>query len=227
MTLYTALGIYETEKNKGGQHPVVAAAGERQLVDIPEMVIWASLKNRFLELSQLEKLYNERIAVYGLQDVPACSAYIDRMLQRGLITDGHGDTGHDALYDLLGDLQIVPTTQSAWQRVIRFLRLSIAGRLPLRMTRTLLKKDHLSYCEREIMALCGKVRLSAAEAITCIEQGSTNLASDADVKGALYTDGYTTCDNIAGEARTCRNELPCLTAIANLYLRRHIRLERI
>jgi hypothetical protein len=226
MTLYTALGLFDAEKKREGRHPVVTAGSEKLLLDIPEMVIWATLKARFLEMPQLERLYGQRLVFYGLDNVPPCSAYIDRMLQRGLIAEGHGERGHDALYDLLSDLQIVPARHGFFSRPAAFLRMTVRGRMPLHMARGLLRKLRLSHGEKEVMNLCGKVRLSTAEVITCIENGHTDLQSEDDVVSALYSDSWTTYDNIDGEARACLNEMPCLTAIANLYLRQHISLER-
>ena len=225
MTLYTALGIFGTDGNRRRRHPLVTTDRDKQLLDIPEMVIWATLKARFLELPQLERLYENRIALYCLESVPPCSAYIDRMIQRGLIAEGHGERGHDALYDLLADLQIVPTQHGFFYRLSSFLRLTVSGRLPICTARSLLHKPHLSRGEKDVMDICGKVRLSTAEVITCIENGHKDMSSEGDVLSALYSDSYTTFYNIGGEARACFNEMPCLTAIANLYLRQHIALE--
>ena len=226
MTLYTALGLFGIEKSRRGRHPSITSAGGKKLLDIPEMVIWASLKSRFLEMPQLEQLYEKRIAMYGLADAAPCSAYIDRMIQRGLIAEGHGERGHDALYDLLSELQIIPMQPGFLSRLASFLRMAIRGRLPLRMAGSVLRKPRLSHGEKEVMDICGKVRLSTAEVITCIEQGHQDLQDESEVVSTLYSGAWVTYDNIGGEARTCMNEMPCLTAIANLYLRQHILLER-
>lgn len=227
MTLYTALGLLGTERNIKGRHPVITSGGEKKLLDIPEMIIWSTLKGSYTQMPRLESLYEQRVAAFGLEDVPPCSAYIDRMLQRGLIADGHGERGHDALYDLLADLQIVPVETTFFSRLASTMNLAVRGILPWRMVRSSLRRPRLTTCEREVITLCEKVHLSTAEVIACIEKGHKKLLGIEDVLFALYSDTCTNYDNIAGEARAFVNEKPCLIAIANLYLRSQILFERV
>lgn len=226
MTFYTAIGNFGTEQTRDGRHVVITNNGESKLLDISEMVIWATLSYRLLEFEGLEKLYQTRIAALGVEGAPPCGAYIDRLLQRGLIAEGHGERGHDALYDLLSELYIVPVPIGLFERIAAFFRQTFAGRMPLGLACRLLRKPKMSSSEREIMGMCAKVRLSVAEVICCVENGHHNLASDEDVMDALYSDEYTTSDNISSEARVLRCETPCLVNIANLYLRQCIVLEK-
>lgn len=195
-------------------------------MDIPEMVIWATLNYRLLEYGELENLYQKRAEVLGLENIPHCGAYIDRLLQRGLIADGHGERGHDALYDLLSVLHIVPVPTGASARASAFLKRTIRGRLPLSYTKRLLKKPRLSDSEQKILTLCNEIHLSVAEVICCMENGYRDITSEADVLHALYSDEYTTSDNICGEARALQCEASCLTDIANLYLRQCLLFEQ-
>ena len=227
MTLYTALGEIGTERGHGGRHPYVSFEGGRKLLDIPEMVIWATLKYRFLELAELERLYQQRVSSYDLGEVPPCTAYIDRMLQRGLIADGHGQRGHDALYDLLAELRIFPIVHNLVARLGTFTRLAARDRLPIGIAATALRTPRLTNHEKEVLALCAKVPLSTAEVICSIEEGLKGYVSEEEVVSALYSDEHTTYDNISGTARALPCEELCITTIANLYLRQLIMFERI
>lgn len=226
MTLYTAVGSFKTEAGQnGGRHPVIKSGREDLLVDIPEMVIWVILNNRFMDFDTMDREYRKRILAFGLGDAPECGAYIDRLLQRGLVAEGHGEHGHDALFDLLSDLYIMPQPHGLGARLRSFMKLAGIRGIPLHMAVRALKKPFLSYCEKEVLALACKVRISSAEVIACIEKGCKDISSDTDILDALYSDAHTTFDNIGCEARLCLNERSCLTAIANLYLRRLVLLE--
>ena len=41
-------------------------------------------------------------------------ACVNRLLTRGLLVSGCGETEYDALYDLLSSLGIIPTSGSTW-----------------------------------------------------------------------------------------------------------------
>ena len=228
MTLYTALGRFSSSTDLQGNHyPVIESKGCENLMDVSEMLIWSALSNRFLELDHLTDLYDKRTSTLQLVSPKPCAAYIDRMLQRDLIMSGTGDTGHDALYDLLSNLYIKPMNTSLSQRIAQFLKLLFKHGQPLKLAAHVLRRDRRSAYEKRIMDIAHQNLLSTAEIITCIEDGQCDVSSDDKVLAAIYGDAFTTCDNIAYSARQTEAELPCLVAVANLYIRQQITLERI
>lgn len=227
MTFYTAVG--NLEQVTGGvnkHHPTVKAGGEKLIVDIPEAVIWTLLSGRIMDMPNLEKMYTSRVEALGIENMPGCGAYIDRLLQRGIVVQGTGETGHDALFDLLRDLLIVPVKLSLPKKLSLFVRMLVKYRAPLHLATRHFRKPHLSYCEREVLKLVSATPMSAAEIITCIEKGHGPITSIEDVLSAIYGDEYTTFANIGDEARLAANEMACLTAIANMYLRQIVTFER-
>lgn len=77
------------------------------------------------------------------------------------------------------------------------------------------------------MALSRQALLSTAELIKCVEVGVSDISSDEKLLDALYSDTDTTSDNIGDMMRGARYQVPVTMAVANLYLRKQIILERV
>jgi len=227
-TLYTAVGRFEQRSDEyGRRYPVIIVNRQEYLVDIHEMIIWTCLNWRILEPSQVETMHNDR---YESMTVPMSmdfDAYIRRLIQRGLIVSGVGDTASEALYDLLSNLYIVPLTSNFFIKAITFIKLTVLKGIPLSATKKIFRREKLIGYEKEVILLTRQAQLSTAELIRCIELGASDLASDEKVLEVLYSDDETTCDNIGSYVKFSREQQPVLTAVANLYLRQHIIFERI
>ena len=88
-------------------------------------------------------------------------------------------------------------------------------------------KDRRDDRETRVMKLAKQAVLSTAELIKCAEVGATDISTDRKLLDALYADPDTTCDNISLLMRTAQNREPVTVAVANLYLRKQIILERV
>ncbi len=77
------------------------------------------------------------------------------------------------------------------------------------------------------MALSNQALLSTAELIKCTEAGITDISTEEKLLDALYSDEDTTSDNIGMMMLTAKARESVTAAVANLYLRKQIVLERI
>lgn len=149
-----------------------------------------------------------------------------RLIQRGLIAEGVGDTGADALYDLLSELYVIPISESLFLRVLSFIRLTVFSRIPYALTKKIFCRDRRDGGEKKVMQLANQAVLSTAEIIKCIDRDILHFATEKDLLDALYHDEYTTSENIAYAVRSLPQCRPVISSVANLYLRKQIIFER-
>ena len=203
--LYTAVGKFHVRGSVGNMRcPLVTIGGREFILDMQEMMLWTVLNWRILTEEEC----------------------VRRLVQRGLIARGSGDTGEDALYDLLSELYVIPISENLFLRMISFIRLTLFSRLPYSVTKKIFSKDKRNDSEKKVMRLANRAILSTAEIIKCIDQNMLSFATDEDLLDVLYHDEYTTSDNIAYAVRSLPQCRPVITSIANLYLRKQIIFER-
>lgn len=144
---------------------------------------------------------------------------------RGLIARGVGGTDFEALYDLLGELYVVPLSESLPLRLAAFGKLLLGG-VPFSKAHRLFQKDRPSQWEAQVMALSRQALSSTAELIKCAETGAADVSADEKLMAALIDNDYTSSDSIAFEMLESEQRIPVTMAVANLYLRKQIILER-
>ena len=228
VTLYTAMGKVEFRfDEQGRRYPIVTLGDKEYVVDIPEMIIWRSLNWELLDLSEVEKRYNENTHKYNIAAKMDFAAYISRLTQRGLIVSGMGDKPVDALYDILSELYIVPVVCGLFLKTVSFLKLTLIDRIPFHKAKTVFKEDTYTDNEKRVIDLARQALLSTAEIIKCVEFGVYDISDDIKVMEALYGDEETTCDNIIFIAKLFKVQQPVIEAVANLYLRKRIIFQRI
>ena len=201
---YTAVGRFERKGRMGDMTcPMVIINNREYALDIQEMILWAALNWQIMDAGSLENAYSAKLKASGIRPQRSISDCMRRLMQRGLVVEGCGETDEDALYALL------------------------FGHVPFAVTRKLFRKDRRSANERRVYRLSRQALLSTAELIKCVEYDIHTIHSDSQLMDALYADDTTTSDNIADMVRPfvcCR---PVLQAVANLYLRRQIIFERL
>lgn len=226
-TLYTAVGKFKRQNHNGQTYPVILVKDQEHQVDIQEMILWSCLSWRFFNLQQTKVLFEQKSQEADLTANRSFEQCLNRMLQRGLIASGTGDSGSDALYDLLQGLYIIPVCSGSLIKVLSFLKLTLFDGLPLHVTKRVFHTIPMTASEKQVISLTKQALLSTAEIIKCIEIGADDLSSNKKVLEALYADEHTTCDNIGSMAKYFRNQQPVILAVANLYLHKQIIFERI
>jgi len=225
-TLYTALGHFRCRNDGGGRrYPVVLMDHREFGMDPQEMTLWTALCWRLTDRQRAEDFYEQLSNGMELFPRRSFSDCLDRLVTRGLVAKGSGTTDFDALYDLLGGLYVVPISSSFPLKVVTFLKLLRSGTAPA-LAATLFRRDQRTEPERCVMALSGHTSLSTAELVRCAERGVPDTASGPQMLDLLYGDQETTSDNIVSEMRTAVCCQAVTAAVANLYLRKQIILER-
>ena len=225
--LYTAVGKFHIKGSVGGMRcPLVTLGGREFILDMQEITLWTILNWRILTEEEIYLLYEKKVQETGFLSSRSAEECVRRLVQRGLIAKGIGDTGADALYDLLSELYVIPISENLFLRVISFIRLTFFSRIPYSVTKRIFSKDKRSDSEKKVMRLANQAVLSTAEIIKCIDQNVLTFATDEDLLDVLYHDDYTTSDNIAYSVRFLPQCRPVITSVANLYLRKQIIFER-
>lgn len=225
--LYTAVGKFHVRGSVGNMRcPLVTIGGREFILDMQEMMLWTVLNWRILTEDEIYLLYEKKIQETGFMSAQSAEECVRRLVQRGLIARGSGDTGEDALYDLLSELYVIPISENLFLRMISFIRLTLFSRLPYSVTKKIFSKDKRNDSEKKVMRLANRAILSTAEIIKCIDQNVLSFTTDEDLLDVLYHDEYTTSDNIAYAVRSLPQCRPVITSIANLYLRKQIIFER-
>lgn len=225
--LYTAVGKFHVKGSIGSMRcPLVTIGGREFILDMQEMMLWTVLNWRILTEDEIYLLYEKKVQETGFMSARSAEECVRRLVQRGLIAKGSGDTGEDALYDLLSELYVIPISENLFLRMISFIRLTLFSRLPYSVTKKIFSKDKRNDSEKKVMRLANRAILSTAEIIKCIDQNMLSFATDEDLLDVLYHDEYTTSDNIAYAVRSLPQCRPVITSIANLYLRKQIIFER-
>ena len=226
-TLYTAVGRYQRKGALGGLSCPVIFVGQREYsVDLQEMMLWMILNWRILEPQQIEEYYRLKATEVGYDTHRSWDACLNRLKQRGLVVSGTGETGEDALYNLLSCLYVVPVSGSVLLRTIIFLKsILLRGMKPVAAKRVF-ERHAMTDCERQVYRLSGQALLSTAEIIKCVDKKAVDLSTSEKLLDILYGDDETTSDNIASLARCMGSRQPVILAVANLYLAQQIIFER-
>lgn len=227
-TFYTAIGRFERRTNGCGRYcPVIVLGGTEYMMDLQEMVVWTCLNWRIVRKDEINALYQDACSSSCFLADRSLEACVERLLLRGLLVNGKGETEYDALYDLLSPLYIIPTDGNLFLRLISFCKLTLLSHVPLSASRKLFHKDKRTNREQQVMKLARQALLSTAEIIKCMEQGIQSLPNDQAILNGLYDDPYTTSDNISCLVKSSVSSQPVILAVANLYLRQQIIFERI
>lgn len=225
---YTAAGRLEHKKGEDFQsYPTIILGGKNYQVDLQEMIIWTALNWRIVKKEDMDVLYEKTVLHSGFSAARPLNDCVERLLMRGLIITGSGDTDYDALYDLLSALYIIPANGTLPLRIMSFLKLMLSNRIPFSRAKRLFRKDHRTIPEQQVMHLSCQALLSTAEIIKCIDKGIHDLPTEDSILSGLYYDRDTTSDNIASMVKSCPSSKQVIAAVANLYLRQQIIFERI
>ena len=226
-TYYTALGTFRKNRTNEGAYPVVILGGKEYLLDPQEMLLWSVLTWRLLSREDAEEHYEamaQELHPTPMREFDTC---LERLCTRGLVASGTGETGAEALYDMLSGLYVVPVQVSLPLRLMIACKLLFVEGTPWKKVRTIFQRDHRTERERQVTDLSRQALLSTAELIKCVETNTQDVSSEDKLLEALYSDEYTTDQNIWSFMRTATHRDDVTIAIANLYLRKQIIFDRI
>ena len=230
-TLYTCAGQLQLRQSQGGaQYPVVVFRQREQMMQPAELVLWSRLCWRFRDREQLKRDYDAASAQLSLPEEGGGASFdhlLSRLMARGLIVAGEGDSQVDALYDLLGNLYVAPIDNSFFARLTSYARLASSRRVSLETAKKLLKKDRPTEQEQRILKLSRQALLTTAELVKCEETNAQDISDSGKLLDVLYYDDTTTCYNIAHLMRRSPKRDEVVLAVSNLYLRKQIIFQRV
>lgn len=227
-TYYTAVGHFQRKTDGHGRsYPVIIINREEYSVDIQEMALWTALSWRLLSFPQIKAEYDKLDQDCTIPAIRTLEDCLGRLCTRGLVDSGSGETDFEALYDLLGNLYVSPLSESFPVRLAVFLKLTLCRGVPFSKAKELFRTDRPNEQEAQIMALSRQALLSTAELVKCAEIGVHDISTGEKLMDALYNDDNTTSDNIADMMLTAKSREWVTAAVANLYLRKQIILQRL
>lgn len=151
---YTAVGRFERKGRMGDMTcPMVIINKREYALDIQEMILWATLNWQIMDAGALEDTYTAKLKASGIAPQRSFRDCMRRLLQRGLVVEGCGETGEDALYALLSGLYVVPISDSLLLRLISFIKLTVFGHVPFAIHIGGLNDTNYAYLPAAIMQL--------------------------------------------------------------------------
>ncbi len=226
-TFYTAVGHFKKVVTQDGAYPVVLVNRQEYRMGPQEMAVWTILNWRLLDAQGVEEHYKPLFWTLMLEERRPMEHCLGRLVTKGLVAEGHGETDLDALYDLLSSLYVVPISESLPLRTATFFKMLLLDGVSFARAKQIFQKVRLSEGEARVMDLARQALLSTAELIRCVELGVTDVSSDEKVMDALYSDADTTSDNMGDLMRGSQNREPVTLSVANLCLRKQIIFERV
>ena len=226
-TFYTAVGHFKKVVTQDGAYPVVLVNRQEYRMGPQEMAVWTILNWRLLDAQGVEEHYKPLFWTLMLEERRPMENCLGRLVTKGLVAEGHGETDLDALYDLLSSLYVVPISESLPLRTATFFKMLLLDGVSFARAKQIFQKVRLSEGEARVMDLARQALLSTAELIRCVELGVTDVSSDEKVMDALYSDADTTSDNMGDLMRGSQNREPVTLSVANLCLRKQIIFERV
>lgn len=225
--IYTAVGKFMHPSDvHWNMRPTISIGGKECLLDPQELIIWSCLNWRFAKLEEIGSYYEKEAAASGYTSERSWEKCLDRLMTRGLVVCGCGETDYDALYDLLVPLYILPINSSITARVFTYLKLTFVHRVPSTEVKPLLRRDKKTKKERYFMRLVRQAMLSVGELIRCVDKGVRALDGEDSVMDAVYDNAEITSDNIGATVKYALCCQDVLITVANLYLRQQLIFDR-
>jgi hypothetical protein len=225
--LYTAIGKFKIKHaEKGLRYPYIENCRKEYILDLQEMILWTTLNWRILSADEITPFYEHKIEEAKLTPQRSMYECMNRLVQRGLIAEGIGNTKADALYDMISELYVIPISENLLLKAICFIRLICCYKMPYTEAKKVFRKEKQDTEAEKIICLAKQATLSTAEIIKCISQNTIHFANEAELIDLLYHDEYTTSDNIAYAVQALPQCFSVAKTIANLYLQKQIIFER-
>lgn len=228
MSLYTAIGVLKFQHNSNGKaQPIVLNNHQEYGLSEHELILWSCLAFQILQNHELKSAYESRLQSTEAKEALSFSHYLNRLILRGLVAVGEGLTGVDALYRLLGELHIVPVSNSFPVRLFTCIQLRLEGKIGTGDMGKYLKKMPYTPLEETVLKLAQTVPVTTAELLACVDLDRQNAAENSkELLDELYQNPDTTYHTLAENAQLHHMQYPVLQAIGNLYLNKQISFQR-
>lgn len=204
VTYYAAMGRYRLDRLEGDvRFPVLMLGGQEYHVSVAEFMVWSSLLWNILNRDALQAESARAAAVFDCSmDEELFERTLSRLLFRGLVVSGEGETGAEALQDLIMKTRLVPIRMRFFRKLQVFLAMLRNGR-PFLSALLVFDRDRLSADEALVWALFDGDPMTAAEVAFCAGQTpESNNAAPTDTQHVM-------------------------AVLANLYLKRMVVLETV
>lgn len=227
MKLYAAAGRFVHKRDSNGQtYPIIILGSREYLVDPQEFMIWINANWRICRWEEIGKYYASSATEAGYHNDRSWQDCTRRLLVRGLLVCGCGETKYDALYDLLSSMYIIPARGRITLRLYVVIKLVLQGKASLRAAKRLFHTYTRTEGEKLILRLAKQVLISTAEVIFCLEKGIKNIRNEYGLMDAVYADSETTSDNIGQTAKGFHCCQDVLEAVGNLYISQQLIFDR-
>ena len=228
MKLYTAAGRFVHKRDNSGQsYPIIIQGNREFLVDPQEFMIWINANWRICRWEEIGKYYAVSAAEAGYHNDRSWQDCAQRLIVRGLLVCGCGETKYDALYDLLSAMYLIPAKGRVTLRLFVVIKLALQGKASFGAARRLFRTFKHTRGEKQILRLAKQAMISTAEMICCLEKGIRNIRNEYGLMDALYADSHTTSDNIGQSAKEYSCCQQTLETIANLYVSQQLIFDRV
>ena len=189
-------------------------------------MIWINSNWRICKWEEIGRFYAASAAESGYHNDRSWQDCTNRLLVRGLLVCGCGETKYDALYDLLSAMYLIPARGRITLRLYVVIKLALQGRASFGAAKRLFRTFTHTESEKKILRLAKQAMISTAEVICCLEKGIKNIRNEYGLMDAVYADSETTSDNIGQTVKGYRCCQETLEAIANLYVSQQLIFDR-
>lgn len=147
-----------------------------------EWIIWMNLYGHIMHRTELLQTYiawqkTTQHYISDVDSIAACDETIERLLNRGLITKGEGDSTADALYQLLFPLNIIRSQYSLLFSTIMMSRdIGLFRAIWIRL------RERKSASGRIILKLIEHQPLTVEHIIVCLGTGKTLVTTESDLQ---------------------------------------------
>ena len=224
ITYYTAIGRLEVEKRGDGRQPTVYKEGEAHDLDVYEFCIWSLLSSNIRNYDELKRQYQQKRQELRLFDDRPLDNVLTRLERRGLTASGMAYTAQDAMYELICKLRIHPLRIPRLEKFLAFILLIFKFRMPLEKAIAAYKPYPLSDLEKHIINLTGRILLTPAELIKCMEKGVVKMPSEEHLIDVVYQEEFT-YKNLHNDTRFSKLRTSVMKAVVDLYLNKQIIFE--
>ena len=225
---YTAVGRFMNPSTAYGKlNPTILVGGVECLLDHQELLVWSCLMWRFLKYEEIGKYYENKTSEFGYTNERSWQDCLNRLMVRGLVVSGSGETDYDALYDLLNPLYIIPLTGNVPARFFTYMKMTMIHHTPRADAKALLRRDKKTKKEKHLLNLAGQAMLTVGELVRCIDKGIRSLDNNDSVMDVVYDDPELTSDNIGATVKYALCCQDVTITVANLYLRQQLIFDRV